>query len=469
MELLKRKIDTFLALWKQNPLRKPLIVKGARQIGKTRSIQAFGQANYESVIEINFVLQKKFRSIFDNGYEVDTIIKNISLLEPTWKFIPYKTLIFFDELQKCPDCATSLKSFNADPRYDVICSGSLMGIYYEEIESNAVGNKEDYEMHSMDFEEFLWAKGYSEAQVEDLYTHMASLTPFSELELSTYMDIFRDYMTIGGMPEVVKMYIDNGHFGGTLELLRQLLLDYEEDITKYAKDSDKAKILAVYRHISTFLAKTSKKFQITKVARGARNREYIGAVEWLEKAGVVNVCYCLSNPELPLKGNYDADTYKVYYHDTGLLIASLDEEAQEDLRANKNFGTYKGAIYENVVGEMLRKSGYEQLYYYKNDNPALEMDFFVRDSDSLIPVEVKARDGATASLNHLIDWQSYPDVSYGIKFGYKNIGWGGKFYTFPYFLAFLLKRFLKEAGPCKSSPAALAFSRPLRQKASSAC
>ena len=446
MELLKRKIDAFLAAWKRNPQRKPLIVKGARQIGKTRSIQAFGQANYESVIEINFVLQKKFRSIFDNGYEVDTIIKNISLLEPSWKFIPYKTLIFFDELQKCPDCATSLKSFNADPRYDVICSGSLMGIYYEEIESNAVGNKEDYEMHSMDFEEFLWAKGYSETQVEDLYTHMASLTPFSELELSTYMDIFRDYMTIGGMPEVVKMYIDNGHFGGTLELLRQLLLDYEEDITKYAKESDKAKILAVYRHISTFLAKTSKKFQITKVARGARNREYIGAVEWLEKAGVVNVCYCLSNPELPLKGNYDADTYKVYYHDTGLLIASLDEEAQEDLRANKNFGTYKGAIYENIVGEMLRKSGYEQLYYYKNDSPALEMDFFVRDSDSLVPVEVKAKDGATASLNHLIDWPSYPDVSYGIKFGYKNIGWGGKFYTFPYFLAFLLKRFLKEAG-----------------------
>ena len=235
MELLKRKIDAFLASWKQNPQRKPLIVKGARQIGKTRSIQAFGQANYESVIEINFVLQKKFRSIFDNGYEVDTIIKNISLLEPSWKFIPYKTLIFFDELQKCPDCATSLKSFNADPRYDVICSGSLMGIYYEEIESNAVGNKEDYEMHSMDFEEFLWARGYSETQVEDLYTHMANLTPFSELELSTYMDIFRDYMTIGGMPEVVKMYIDNGHFGGTLELLRQLLLDYEEDITQYAK------------------------------------------------------------------------------------------------------------------------------------------------------------------------------------------------------------------------------------------
>ena len=159
---------------------------------------------------------------------------------------------------------------------------------------------------------------------------------------------------------------------------------------------------------------------------------------------MVNVCYGLSNVELPLKGNYDAECYKIYYHDTGLLIASLDEEAQDDLRANKNFGTYKGAIYENVVGEMLRKSGYEQLYYYKHDSPALEMAFFVRDANSLIPVEVKAKDGATASLNNLIKWNSYPDVKYGIKFGYKNIGWNEKFYTFPYFLAFLLKRFLKE-------------------------
>ena len=412
MQLLERKIDTYLSEWKDNPKRKPLIVKGARQIGKTESIRAFGRVNYESVIEINFVLQKKFRAIFDDGYEVDSIIRNISLLEPSWKFIPHKTLIFFDELQKCPDCATSLKSFCLDGRYDVICSGSLMGIYYEEIESNAVGYKEDYEMHSMDFEEFLWAKGYSREQVEELYQHMVSLQAFSALEMDTMMAHFRDYMTLGGMPEVVKMYIDNGHFEGTLHLQRQLLKDYEEDITKYAKEMDKAKIIAVYKHISTFLAKENKKYQISKVAKGARNREYIGAVDWLKEAGVVNVCYCLNNVELPLKGNYIPENYKLYYHDTGLLIASLDEEAQEDLRANKNFGTYKGAIYENVVGEMLRKSGYEQLYFYRHDNPSLEMDFFVRDADSLIPVEVKAKDGATASLNNLIKWDSYPDVRY---------------------------------------------------------
>ena len=400
MELLERKIDKFLYEWKNNPERKPLIVKGARQIGKTESIRAFGRANYESVLEMNFVLQKKFRNIFDDGYEVDQIIKNITILEPSWKVIPNKTLLFFDELQKCPDCATSLKSFCQDRRFDVICSGSLMGIY--------------------------------------------SLKPFSQLEMDTFMGVFRDYMTLGGMPEVVKKYIDNGHFGGTLKLQRQLLKDYEEDITKYAKETDKAKVLAVYNHIPTFLAKENKKYQITKIAKGARNREYIGAVDWLKEAGVVNVCYCLNNVELPLKGNYDTDCYKIYYHDTGLLIASLDEEAQDDLRTNKNFGTYKGAIYENVVGEMLRKSGYEQLYYYKHDSPAIEMDFFVRDADSLIPVEVKAKDGATASLNNLIKWDSYPEVNYGIKFGYKNIGWNGSFYTFPYFLAFLLKRFLKE-------------------------
>ena len=444
MELLERKIDTFLSDWKSNPKRKPLIVKGARQIGKTESIRAFGRVNFDSVLEMNFMLQKKFRNIFNDGYEVDQIIKNISILEPSWKIIPNRTLLFFDELQKCPDCATSLKSFCQDRRFDVICSGSLMGIYYEEIESNAVGYKEDYDMFSMDFEEFLWAKGYSKEQVEDLFAHTLSLKPFSQLEMDTYMGIFRDYMTLGGMPEVVKMYIDNGHFGGTLKLQRQLLKDYEEDITKYAKETDKAKVLAVYSHIPTFLAKENKKFQITKVAKGARNREYIGAVEWLKEAGVINVCYCLNNVELPLKGNYDPDFYKIYYHDTGLLIASLDEEAQDDLRVNRNFGTYKGAVYENVVGEMLRKSGYEQLYFYKHDNPAVEMDFFVRDADSLIPVEVKAKDGATASLNNLIKWDSYPEVKYGIKFGYKNIGWNGSFYTFPYFIAFLLKRFLKE-------------------------
>lgn len=443
--LLKRKVDAYLTSWKSNPDRKPLIIKGARQIGKTRSIEWFASQNYKSVIQINFVEQTKYRSIFNDGFEVDSILKNISLLNPAFKFIPGETIFFFDELQACPNCATSLKFFKLDGRFDVICSGSLMGISYKEIESNSVGYKEDYEMYSMDFEEFLWAKGYSDDFVEGLYSHMIELKPFSELQMDTLMELFRDYVIIGGMPEVVATYIRNKNFSGTLGIQQQLLKDYEEDITKYVEGLDKAKVKAVYNHISTFLAKENKRFQITKIGKNARNRDYIGCVEWLADAGVINICYCMNFPELPLKGNYDPKLYKIYFKDTGLLIASLDEEAQEDLRANKNLGTYKGAIYENIVGDMLVKQGY-RLYYYNSDKPALEMDFFIRDTDSLVPVEVKATDGATVSLNNLLKDNKYPDVKYGIKLGYKNIGFNGKFYTFPYFLTFLLKRFLLEKG-----------------------
>lgn len=442
-KLLKRKIDKYLTDWKNKPDRKPLIIKGARQIGKTRSVEWFASQNYASVIEINFIEQKKYRDIFNDGFEVNAILKNISLLNPELKFIPGNTIFFFDELQACPNCATSLKFFKLDGRFDVICSGSLMGISYNEIESNSVGYKEDYEMHSMDFEEFLWAKGYNDEFTADLLSHMLDVRPLSELQMDTLMSLFRDYVIIGGMPEVVSTYVRNKNFSGTLDIQRQLLKDYEEDITKYVEGLDKAKVKAVYNHISTFLAKENKRFQITKIARNARNRDYMGCVEWLADAGVVNVCYCLNQPELPLKGNYDPKMYKIYFKDTGLLIASLDEEAQEDLRANKNLGTYKGAIYENIVGDMLVKQGY-RLFYYHSDKPALEMDFFIRSADSLIPVEVKANDGATASLNRLLNDDKYNDVKYGIKLGYRNIGFNGKFYTFPYFLTFLLKRFVAE-------------------------
>lgn len=442
--MLKRKIDKYLTDWKNRPDKKPLIIKGARQIGKTRSVEWFAGQNYASVIEINFIEQKKYREIFNDGFEVDAILKNISLLNPELKFIPGNTIFFFDELQACPNCATSLKFFKLDGRFDVICSGSLMGISYNEIESNSVGYKEDYEMHSMDFEEFLWAMGYNDEFTADLLSHMLDVRPLSELQMDTLMSLFRDYVIIGGMPEVVSTYVRNKNFSGTLDIQRQLLKDYEEDITKYVEGLDKAKVKAVYNHISTFLAKENKRFQITKIARNARNRDYMGCVEWLADAGVVNVCYCLNQPELPLKGNYDPKMYKIYFKDTGLLIASLDEEAQEDLRANRNLGTYNGAIYENIVGDMLVKQGY-RLFYYHSDRPALEMDFFIRDADSLIPVEVKANGGATPSLNRLLNDDKYNDVKYGIKLGYRNIGFNGKFYTFPYFLTFLLRRFVAES------------------------
>ena len=443
MELLKRKIDQKLIEWKENPDRMPLIIQGARQVGKTESIKFFAKNNYKYVVEINFVLQKKYKDIFDDGFEVDKIIENISLKNPNLIIEPYNTLIFFDEIQDCLNCATSLKSFKLDGRYDVICSGSLMGINYNEIESNSVGYKEDYLMHSLDFEEFLWAKGYTPSHIDKIYDYMINVKPLSLSILNELFDIFREYMVIGGMPAIVNLFIKNKHYGGILEKQKQLIKDYEQDITKYAKGLDKTKILNVYNKISVYLGSTNKKFQISKISKNLRNRDYIGVIDWLNNASIINICYCLENLNLPLKGNFNPNNYKIYFKDTGLLIGSLDDEAQEDLRDNKNFNTYKGAIYENIVGDMLVKSGYD-LYFYKNEKGTIEMDFFVRNKDSLIPIEVKAIDGSTKSLNKLIDDDKYSEIKFGIKLGYKNIGYNGKFYTFPYFLTFLLKRFLSE-------------------------
>ena len=443
MAELKRKIDIYLKEWKNSKNRKPLIIKGARQIGKTTSIEKFGRENYKSFIEISYISMPQYKQIFQDGYTTENIIKNISLLNSEYKFIPGDTLIFFDEMQEYPDTATSLKFFNEDGRFDVICSGSLMGINYNQIHSNSVGNKEDYTMRSLDFEEFLWAKGYGEEQIESLYICMKEVKPLTNIQFDVMMNNFKDYLITGGMPEIVSTFIDNKNFSGILNMQQKLLTDYEEDITKYAGGLDKSKILDAYKKIKIFLGNDNKKFQITKLKDGARNREYVGVIDWMDRAGIINISYALDHLEMPLKANYNPDNYRLYFGDTGLLIGSLDEESQSDLRNNQNFGTYKGALYENIVAEMLTKAGFD-LFFYRDEQSKIEMDFIIRDEKSIIPVEVKAGDNATYSLNRLIDEKQYKNIKYGIKLCNKNIGFNGKFYTFPYFMTFMLKRFLKE-------------------------
>lgn len=441
MIYLKRKIDRFLAEWKNNESRKPLIVKGPRQVGKTESIRRFAARNYDHIIEINFVEEPKYRMIATDGYKTDDIIKNISLLDPSKRFAAGRTLLFFDELQEFPDICTSLKFFQIDGRFDVICSGSMLGISYKKIESNSVGYKTDYAMHSLDFEEFLWAKGYDDAFISDLLEHMKTLTPLNALQMSVCGSLFMDYCVLGGMPAVVREYIEKGTFERSLEMQRQLIADYREDIRKYAEGMDQTRIINVFNQIPPQLAKDNKKFQISKVASGARFKDYQGCIEWLNDAGIINLCHCLNFPELPLKGNFNESKYKIYFADTGLLVAMLDEESQADLRANKNLGVYKGALYENIVGEAFAKSGYG-LYYYKREDSTLEEDFFVRTASDLIPVEVKAKNGRAKSLRTLIGSGKYADIHYGIKFVGGNIGCNDNIYTFPYFCVFLLKRYL---------------------------
>lgn len=443
MAYLRRKIDAYLRGWKDNPDRKPLIVKGPRQVGKTESVNHFAEANYGSVIYINFVEEPKYKLITEDGYKTDDVIKNISRMDPSKRFIPGDTLIFFDELQEFPDIATALKFFCIDGRFDVICSGSMLGINYRKIESNSVGYKSDYEMKSLDFEEFLWAKGYGEDFVEDIYRHMVQMKPFGDVMLKVCHELFLDYCILGGMPAVIRQFVEKSTFEGTLEIQRQLIADYKEDIRKYAEGMDQTRILNVFNQIPVQLARENKKFQISKVASGARFKDYRGCIEWLNDAGMIGICYCLHFPELPLRGNYDDTKMKLYFADSGLLVAQLDEEAQEDLRANKNLGVYKGALYENIVAEALVKSGYE-LYYYKREDSTLEEDFFVRTASELIPVEVKAKSGKAKSMRTLMESDRYPEIVHGIKLSGENIGYSEGVYTFPYFCTFLLRRYLKE-------------------------
>ena len=440
---LTRKADAVLTGWKAEEDRYPLIVRGARQIGKTETIRKFGRENYTNFIEINFITSPEYRGIIDEGYSAESVIRLITRLNPKIKFIPHETLLFFDEIQAFPEMTTALKFFKEDGRYDVICSGSLLGIQYKHIDSISVGSKKDYQMFSLDFEEFLWGYGYSDAVITEMITHMLEGRAFSSAEHSLYSRLFLEYCILGGMPKVLATFFEKKTFEGSLDLQRQLLIDYEGDARKYAEGLDQAKIIAVLRSIPAQLAKENKKFQYARVSRGGRAKDYMGCIEWLADAGIINICQCMRFPELPIKGNVEEDRFKLYYADTGLLVASLDDEAQLDVRANRNLGVYKGALYENFAAEALVKQGYP-LCYYKKENSTLEEDFFVRTMHELIPVEVKAANTQAKSLIQLISSTHYPDIHHGIKFISGNIGINGPILSFPHYCMFLLKRFLGE-------------------------
>ena len=438
---LRRKFDDWLGLWKKDPNRKPLLVKGARQVGKTESIRHFANANYENVIEVNFVFQPEFKQITADGYKAENVIKRMSALNPLLRFIPGKTLLFFDEIQEFPDIATSFKDFKADERYDVISSGSMLGVHYKQIASIPVGFKTDYNLASLDFEEFLWACGYEANFIDGVFAHVVERKPLDAMTLDLMKRLFLDYCALGGMPEILRNYFEKGTFEGSSALQRELFLAYRDDVRKYADGVDQTRILNVLDHVAQQLAKENRKFQISKVARDARFKDYRGCVDWLKDAGVINVCHAMTFPELPIGGNQAEDKFKIYFADSGLLLGQLDDESQRDFRMNRNLGTYRGGLFENIVGEALIKSG-APLVYYKREDSTLEMDFFLRDAEHLVPVEVKAGSAKAKSLRTLVDSEHYPDIKWGIKLADGNVGFSNGILTLPQWSAFLLKRLL---------------------------
>ena len=433
--MLERKIEAELAHWKARPDKMCLLLGGARQVGKTFSVRRFGRDNYENVIELNFEKNPAYRQAFEGSLEVDDILARISLVYPGARFKPGKTLLFLDEVQSCPGARTALKFLTEDGRYDVVATGSLLGIRYKEESSLPVGYVDHLEMHSLDFEEYLWARGYSREAVSMLASYVGRDDPVPDAVHDSMMGMLREHIVVGGMPKAVQTFIDTHNFAEVLRVQRGILEDYRGDIAKYAEGAEKAKARARFDSIPRQLARDYKKFSYAVVQPKSGARKYGGSLQWLYDAGIINFCHNLETIALPLEGNAIDDNFKVYLRDTGLLVAMLEDGSQADIFSG-NLGIYKGAVYENIVGDIFAKQGRPLHFYGKGAH--FEIDFVIRQEGEAVPVVVKSAANRKAkSMKSVLDRGL---ASRGVKLSSGNRGSSGKVETYPLYLAPFLGR-----------------------------
>ena len=431
--MLKRKLEKHLFEWKHNDDKMPLVVKGARQVGKTFSIDKFCKENYKYYYYVDFNEMPNFKNVFNGNLDRTTIVKNLTLEIPNLMLVPGETVIFFDEIQNCPNARTALKFLAKDERFDIIVSGSLLGINYKEVTSFPVGYTDQLEMHSIDFEEFCWANGLSDDGISIIREHFDSKTPVPATGHNRMLSLLKEYIVVGGMPRVVYDFVNNHNFGSVLKIQRAIIEDYKDDIAKYADGNYKAKARNCFLSIPKQLAKDYKKFQYSVVEKGGTSRKFGGALMWLYDAGIINFCYNLSAPELPLEGNSKNSEFKVYMKDTGLLVAMLEDGSQANI-IKGNLGIYKGAIYENIVADIFTKQS-RKLYYFEKPS-RLEVDFIIRQEDKAVGVEVKSGDNTRAkSINSLVGFWG---VDKGIKLTTGNLNIVGKIETLPLYMAMFL-------------------------------
>ena len=432
--MLKRKIYSDLVEWKRTKQRECLLVKGARQVGKSFIIEQFGKDNYDSVIVINFYQHPEFGNIFEGDLTPNEIYKRMSLQIPNIKFIEGNTLIFLDEIQHCPNARTAIKFLAQDNRYDVISSGSLLGLHYKDIVSIPVGYERQLEMYSLDFEEFLWAYGYSAETIADLKGYFISREKLPESVLKKFNGILREYLVVGGMPDVVNTFFETNNFQAVYNRQKAILAEYEEDIKKYSKEQERQKIRDCYNSIPRQLAKEYTKFRYTAVAPGGSLRKYESALDWLKDAGMVKAVYNVSTPQLPLAAYEKPNEFKIYATDIGLATALYGFQTQTALIGDILKGPAKGGIYENLIFDMLAKRGYT-LYYIKKDGNTQEIEFLIEQNCEVIPIEVKSKRGETYSLNQFLkEWAP----SYAYKLTATNIGQAGSKITMPHFFAMFI-------------------------------
>lgn len=430
---MRRKIENQLLEWKENHDKKCLLVKGASQVGKTYIIDKFARENYRYYTYINFEENEAYKTIFDGDLDVETLIKQISLRVPGAELEPDETILFLDEIQNCPRARTALKFLAIDGRFDVVASGSMLGIHYKDVPSYPVGYVNYLELYSMDFEEFLWANGVKTSSVADICEYFEKREPVPDAMHEKMMELFREYIVVGGMPRVVLEFVNTHNFAKVLKIQKGILSDYTDDITKYAEGAEKTKARACFLSIPKHLAKDYKKFRYGLVEPKATYRKYGGSLMWLYDAGIINFCYNLSEPALPLEGNTRSDIFKVYMRDTGLLVAMLEEGSAEDI-IDGNLGICKGAIYENIIADILAKNG-RKLYYYEKDGK-IEIDFFIRCQKTATAIEVKSAEKATSkSMTSII--QNY-GVKHGIKLSAKNVSGNATVESLPLYMAMFL-------------------------------
>lgn len=438
----RRKFYDWLVQWKATKRQECLLVKGARQIGKTFIVEKFGREQYESFIEFNFVLDPDACLIFEGNLRAEDLYRRISAYDATRRLLPGRTLIFLDEIQECPNARTALKSFALDGRYDVVASGSLLGIKYKRKRAREshvprsipVGYERQVSMHSLDFEEFLWAKGVTEEAIATLRGYCDRREMVPEAVNRRYEEMLREYMVVGGMPAVVTAYVEAGDFGPVQEEQEKILASYIDDIHKYADTTDIPKIEACYRAIPRLLAKENRKFKYAEVEKGGSERKYASSVDWLCDASFATRAQNVSTAAVPLNANVRDGWFKLYLSDVGMLSALYGPETKGLLYSGRLAGNAKGGLYENLLAGVLERKGIP-LFYFKTEDGKREVEFALERDGGIVPVEVKASNGGTISLNEMLE---RPDVPYGYKFVDGNIGVSGKKITLPHYMAMFL-------------------------------
>ncbi len=444
--MLRRKIETYLYDWKQTKNHKPLVIKGVRQCGKTYIVQKFAKENYKNVVYMNFILEPDKKSAFAGNLDVNTIIINLSALIPGSRFEGGNTCIILDEIQECKEARTALKSFHLDGRFDVIATGSLLGVkgYGNKSKENSddedgysvpVGYETIVDMYPLDFEEFLWANGIDESVINILRTCFEKETPVPEGVHIAMMQLLYRYVIVGGLPEVVNCFLETKNIDLIYKTQRNLISEYEEDMVKYAKDADKPHIRECFESIPKQLAKENKKFQYSIVKKGGRSSQYLGSLQWLEDAGIAERCYNTSITELPLSGNAIKDCFKLYTTDIGMLMGMLDYGTQASILQGDLLG-YKGAIFENLMADFLCKSG-QKLYYFHKDS-GLELNFLVRFNGECVVLEIKSNTGKAKSVNTVLKNKNVYHINQAIKMGQNNVGREGEVLTLPLYMGFLI-------------------------------